>query len=307
MGELVRIGPDEIKAGYEMYSECPYYALFEIAFKRGVDQSGGLLYKFTGDDRSEGWDQLKSNLDIIAVNTPTSQYMIRFYDDLNKKGSIDTSTPYSGSFRFKMSKESYQPATMGAAGSGNQGVSFMNELFAAKLENFNMQWQHKFEEQERRHQEELLQLAAEQEAEDEDEDMGAIGTARDIVDVVGEAGNKYPWLRENINKLFSTVNDFLVVGKYKVKQHLNEPQRAASMGKVEAGASAAVDPLVSIDQSTQIIMSWYFRKAGLTEQSSREEKLKAAEQMAYDFQCLASATEDDDVMELALTKLRKLA
>jgi hypothetical protein len=290
-----------------MFKE-PFFALFEMANSKSTS-AGTLLFSYRDEDKEGyGWKLLEENLQVVQHNS--GMYMIRFYETLNKAGTIDSNTPYTGSFKLRMNNPeelSFSPAKGAAAPS-----ALLNELFASKLELFDIKWDHKFQEQERLHQEEVAELQAQLEEKDqlpEDRFVGTVGAVHQWGQVVGELGNQFPWMRELIVKLGSNVNDMLTVGKYKMTQTFGPqapPARPGAatggIGKVDAPTGTAAQRL---DTAVITLLNWYASKHGDTQDKAVREA--GLEDLAADMELLANMTTDDDVMNLALTKLRKLA
>jgi hypothetical protein len=304
MSQLIRVGPEQIKAGFDMFKE-PYFALYEMANSKSTGP-GNLLFSYRDEDKEgEGWKVLKECLQ-VAQHT-SGMYMIRFYEVLNNKGTIDSNTPYSGSFKLRMNdpeEVSFSPAK-GAAPS-----SLLNDLFASKLELFDMKWQHKFEQQEREHQEQLADLEAQLEEKEtegsEDRYLGTVGEVHKWGDVVGELGNKYPWMRDIIVKFGNNVNDMLTLGKYKIGQQMapQQPQqRPAQPGTI--GAIKPGTPEERMNMAIIELIQWYSAKHG--DISDHKVRQAGAADLAGDLELLVKLSQDDDMMELALKKLRNLA
>ncbi len=280
---MERIGIDDIKAGYLMYKDCPYYAIFERA-NATSGKTGRLLFAFKEGDRHQGWDELKQNLAVLQATASQVPHIIQFYDELGKNGRIDTTTPYNGSFVFRMEK--YVPAMNGMGGVGptadNSFLLFLQQELAA----------------ERQKSFELEQTVRELEEEVEDLSKEPKQEITGLIGQIGEAGNQFPWLS-------SIISDWSTVLKHKVTGGGGSAQRRPAGANI-AGVTEAAQGTAQerIAQAENTMMKWYARQYG--DLNTAEGRMKGVEAFAGDMDLLARLTQDDDMMLLALKKLRAL-
>lgn len=288
-----RIGKEQVISAFEMYKE-PYFALFEATPGGRGDKTGRLLYSYTGDDRDDdGIKQLQQNLEVLEATAPTTAHIIQFYKDLGKRDSIESSTPYTGSFKFRMAPYTYDPATRGGAISGVGMVAPGNDFLAYLQREIHMK------------DEKILML--ERTVEDLEEDVRAYeeqdqAPAIDgVLGKIGEAGNQFPWLA-NIIQEWSTVIKHKFSNGQQQQDHQQHHHHAASM----AGVATDAPPAQRIQHALGILLEWYKIHYGGSGKTEQEQKQLGAEQCANDLQLLARLTGDDDMMKLALKKLRAL-
>ncbi len=277
----VRIGWDQIKEGWIMFNNYPYYAFFE---SNGRGKSNRLIFAYKrGDLQGEGWDLLEQNLKAAELNTPSTEYTIQFYDELGKGGKLDCNTNYSGSFNLRMRPFEGSISRIGSVAAAAADNNFLNYL-QVELRN----------EKEKVQDLQALNDELQQELDDlQKEPAKEIGG---IIGEIGNAGNQFPWIAD-IMKDFSTI----------VKHHLMKPQHArpaaaGGIGKVPA-ADATADPSTRVNNAILILVTWYTKQYG-TGTTDEEKQLTGFAKFADDMQCLAAITNDDDVMMLALKKLR---
>jgi hypothetical protein len=285
-----RVGWDQIKQGYKMYKDCPYYALFE-GTSTGRRSPGRLLFCYKGGDRDgEGWTMLEQNLQVAEETTPESLFVLQFYDRLGKNDSIDPVTPYAGSFPLRMrERPAFTPAINGVK-------QFQDTGFLAYLQAQLLEKDVKIRELE----DEVLDLQQENDNlvrgnEPKTQISGIVGQ-------IGEAGNQFPWLADII-KDWSTVlkHKFGAGGRGSVAV-----SGVPGAGTQQAPADTSALPWNKrYEAARKVLMEWYARIYGdLETQEGRE---KGCQQFASDMESLAKITADDDYMMLALKKLRQTA
>jgi hypothetical protein len=290
---IERIGKDAIRSGFDMYKASPYYALFETLGTSGRFKAGRLLYAYKGEDLPrEGWKLLEDNLQVIEANAPTSPVIIQFYDKLGKGDSIDSSTPYAGSFLFRMREREYTPAISGvsAGGTSSDFLNYLqNELLQEKQKNLLLQ-------------DEVDDLKAELDEVQEQQPKKEKITG--IIGAIGEAGNQFPWLAE-------VIKDWSTVFKHKMSNNFGGRQQPHGGIAGVPGTDAPPRQQTGsgswaqrYEAARQQIMTWYAKEYG--DLQTAEGREKGCHAYATDMELLASLTEDDDMMRLALKKLRAL-
>lgn len=284
---LERVGMEDIKAGYQMYQESPFYAVFERANGgSGTTKPGRLLFSFKDGDRDkEGWQLLEQNLRVLANTAPTLPHIIQFYDDIGKKDRIDSNTPYTGSFTFRMQKaDSFTPAINGiGAATSPADMSFLNylqtELRLEKEANQDL----------RQEVQELEEELEEYRHQPEGKEIGG------IIGHVGEAGNKYPWIAD-------IIKDWSTVIKHTFTGAAGRQQQPSHI----SGIDNTGPPDQRVNNAIKVLVQWYADEYG--QGDNPDEKMKAGfTKFADDMQALASLTTDNDMMHLALKKLRATA
>ena len=199
------------------------------------------------------------------------------YEKLGPNDKLNKSTPYSGSFRFRPNEimttlERIGRAAVGTAVVPSQESEFMNYL---KLQNIELQQQNRqLSEQNLALQNEVIDLEREWDELESKPQSGVNG----IVETIGSAGEKFPWIKD----LFS---ELAVSAKMMLKQPV---QRSAVVSGVSPGQRIN-DAMVKLHQ-------WYVAKNGPDGEIL----------MADDLSLLADLTNDEDMINLALKKLRTL-
>jgi hypothetical protein len=283
-----RIGKEQVLAAFDMYKE-PYFALFEGGIGKS-DRTGRLLYSYTGDERDEeGLKQLQQNMEVLEATAPVMPHIIQFYSDLGKRGTIEPGTPYTGSFKFRMQPYTYDPGRpavisgVGAVAPGNDFLAYLQrELHMEKEKNLMLE----------REVEEIKE-------ELEDLERDTAGEPIDgMLGKIGEAGNRWPWLAD-------IIKDWSTVIKHKVANTAGQQQQHHHHAGSMAGVATDAPPATRINQALMILLEWYRKEYGGAG-TEAEQKQRGAEQCANDLALLARLTEDDDMMKLALKKLRAL-
>ncbi len=288
MAGVERVGLDDIKAGYDLYTGCPYYALFETKAANSR-QTGRLIYPYKGGDREEGWKLLEQNLQVMLNTAPTIKHIIQFYDKLGKHDSLDDRTACSGSLLIRMKPaDTYMPAINGIGAANLQADnSFLNylqtELHLAK---------EKIEEQERI----IGDLEADVRDLEEDAAKPAGKEIGGIIGQIGQAGNEFPWMQ-----------DIIKDGITFLKHTFSKNMRPADdrQGHAMAGVSDQLPYAERLGQAQNKMLTWYAKTYGDLE--TQEGRQKGAEKFADDMMLLANLTADDDMMHLVLKKLRATA
>jgi hypothetical protein len=85
-----RVGTESVMDGFKIH-DCSYFSVW---------QGKTLKFKYIGGSAEDAANFLMQNIEGLHPNS-TALYEIRLYDDVPDKG-INNSTPYSGSFTFKM-------------------------------------------------------------------------------------------------------------------------------------------------------------------------------------------------------------
>jgi regulator of replication initiation timing len=265
MASCDRVGVQDVMQGYDAYSDFPFFALF---------QGKEVKFVYTDDDADKGRRLLQDNLDVLARNGSTALFTLRFYTDTDRKGAITISTPYSGSFSFKVTQpvtfELNKPGAIMPANNDQFLAFLISERDQLKLQVQELQEEN----------EELKDLLAETDDKDTEpkKDLGIIG-------MIGEAGNQFPWMQDLIKEGFTIL-----------KHKFAKPQ-------AHAGAMAGITldpnetPDVQVNKAIQHIITFYVNKYGQAEGW----KLCAAHLTK-----LAELTEDEDIYALAIKKLMAL-
>lgn len=283
----------------------PAFSLWESAKKFPAFSCGD-------DDEGKREEMLNQALDIIRDSATTSEYTLKMHDEA--KGKINNNTPVIGaaSFRFNEQLEKGGMGTIGAAGGGGN-MSLMKELFESKLDNFNTRWEQKLADLQRDHEAELAAMEEETELKKgSSKHLGMIG-------MIGDAGDRYPWMQEPINGLLSifkdAIKDFATVATHKIMKRSPEPAAAAGgIGKIPTDAT----PDVIMRQALDTLIKYNTRRFGWPpgttaeqmEAATPEEKQAAHAagftRFAATLAKLTELCDDDDVYDLAIKKLNQL-
>lgn len=286
MAGPVRIGIDDIKNGYDMYSACPYYALFELANAgRGLFAAGRMVFPYKGDDRDgEGWRILKENLTVLDNTAPSTQMMLQFYEELGRKDIIDSKTPHSGSFLLQMKpKDSFAPAINGLTAQSPADMSFLNylqtELRLEKEANQDL----------RQEVQELEEELEEYRHKPAGEEVGG------IIGQIGALGTQHSWIAD-------IIKDWSTVFKHTFTGASGRTQQAPHI----SGIDNTGPPDKRVNNAIEVLVQWYGNEYG--QGTTDQEKMQTGfSKFADDMQLLASLTSDADMMHLALKKLRAAA
>lgn len=270
------IGWDAIERQYNLYKDYPYYGLFDA--KKNSDLPGNMIFPYKGGDKKEGWEVLRENLLAAEQNSPEAPFIIQFYEQLSKSDRLDKNTPASGFFKFSLKPyEGYKPAINGvpAGNDFNQYLRF--QLDEAKVR--------------------IRELEQDKEdLEDEIESYKVKDDGKEIGGVIGQIGdvtNKYPVLAE-------IAKDLMTMFKHSfIKPHTQPAAAAGGIGSVTTEAPA------DLGTAQKILLSWYAKEYG-GGSDTEEGRRKGAEMFVKDMCLLAKLTIDDDMMRLALKKLRAL-
>jgi hypothetical protein len=280
-----RIGIDDIRAGFDMHKTRPYYALFakDPGNGRSGDKVGPLIYSYTGDDlEGEGWDMLQQNLAVAERSQPDMPFIIRFYQEAGRGGSITSNTEYCASFPLRI--QAYQRSEIGKIGAlpGADSMTYINEIFALKLQNLQDKYDRKFDDREREHEEELEALREELEG-NNSKDMGQIGA---VLDTLGAAGERHPWLQELIKKVGDSVCNLLNLAPNAYHKQYNAAGGGIAGVPDMDAPTTKEDIMKSLDNSNTRLAQFFIAAAS----GNKDQGLQA---MAVKFKKLADMAETD--------------
>lgn len=284
---MERVGLSDIKAGFDMYESCPYFALYEKSNGNST-RPGQLLFAYKEDDKQAGWNLLEQNLQVLEQSAPTIMHIIQFYDKLTNKGDLGACT---GSFRLRMKPaDTYVPAISGIGGqtiqADNSFLTFLqNELRFAK---------EKIEDQERTiaDQDELIRELEEDNNKPAEKQIGG------ILGVVGEFGQQYPWAQKYIDKGFG-----ILAGILSPNSGNQEQQR---QGHAMAGIPDDLAPDERIKQAIKILAAWYNKEYAQEGKTAEENHVIGFTQFSNDMMGLAELTKNTPMMKMALGTLRSM-
>ena len=191
MGAILGRDKEAVLANFE-HHDWPQWAIYEgnKPFDSCID-----------DDRDDRRRRLVTTLEAMQQSGSTQNFDLRYYEGLKKKPS--NTTEFFAFFPFKVNdSEKALEALANKGGAGNTAAAnnqVMMMLFDAKLENVRLNFQHELE----RKEEEIRKLKEEEE-EGEDDGMGKIGA---ITNIIGAAGEKFPWLQNIVKDIVSTINN----------------------------------------------------------------------------------------------------
>lgn len=282
------IGWEAIERQYNLYKDCPYYALFDA--KKNSTEAGSMIFPYKNGDKKEGWTVLKENLQAAEQNTPEAAYVIQFYEELPKSGKLDKSTPASGYFKFRIQAyQGYTPAISGV-GAAAPATRDFNDFLRFELESERAKTRELMEEREELKDE--IQELEEQLADKPAKEIGG------IMGQVGEIGTQYPWMADMIKDCFTVL-------KHKFAPGAGQQQHSPGAARM-AGVATDAPPDKKVNAAIGTLVGWYIQEygAGATEE---EKKRAGFEKFADDMQLLAGLTADTDMMHLALKKLRAAA
>lgn len=200
-----------------------------------------------GDDGiKKRLEMLEYYLKLMEESFTDQKFEIRFYDQANKNGKVNNSDPFFGSLPFKVgesekSMEMLNSRQSGGASNMNGNTAIMMQLFEAKMDNLDLKWQHMMEKKD----EEIAVLEEALAEEPEgyaDDGMGKIGA---ITNMVGAAGEKFPWMQDIFKNLSTTLNSLVNVARTK---YSNATEPAGQMN----GIPNKPDDVKNLDQ----MLSW---------------------------------------------------
>ncbi len=240
------------------------------------------------DDRpAERRKMLEHYLDVIKDSGTTADYTIKFHEDDDKR--VTNKTPVIGSLSFKLNNEMGMEG-IGSVRGGNSNM--MDQLFSAKMDLMEERYKRLMEDQQREHDDELDEL--EEKTTGRKKKLGALG-------MIGEAGNDYPWMQDIIKEGINMLKDFVTVSKHKMRS--NPAQHEGGIAGVETDAPP-VDTNGKITAAQNKLMAWFANEYG--DMDSKEGRAKGAAEYANVLTMLANLTADDDMMKLAIKKLKQL-
>jgi len=304
-----RIGLTEIKTGYDMYRDCPYYAVFDSndRTKSGV---GDMLFPYKGNDRAgAGWQLLEENMNAANIQQPTTPFIIRFYEDLGKNDVINSNTPHSGCFKMRMNRVT--DMAMGGMRQGG-GMDMMNQLIQAKLDLLDQNYKHQLDDAQRQHDDELEELEEQKKSAGSNKDLGFIG-------VIGAAGEAHPWMQEPISQLLSvitnTLKDAATIFTHKLMDKTNARTQTAGIGRIPADAP----PDKRMNEALKFLIAYNVKRFGWPEGATEEQMANASPEekeaahvrgfthFSNTLVNLCTLCGDDDYYDLAIKKLTQHA
>lgn len=294
-----RIGMEDIKAGYDMFERCPFWALFETKASNST-QTGRMLFPYTGEDRaSEGWELLKQNLQVLERTAPTIRHVLQFYNSLDKGFSITDKLPYSGSILLRMQEAAVSmPAQIsGAMMAPQEGSMFLQylQMQISQKDNEIMLLKEAVDDLE----------ADVDDLEKEVEQLQHAGKPEKIngvIGMIGEVTNQYPVLGDMLKQILGGA----------ARMFAGPGAPAGAMGKV-SDETATATPKERTDevigQCIEKLASYYVGKEGYFNEGITPEQQELANKkgwisLANDLAKLANLTEDPDTFEFAIKKLR---
>jgi len=265
MASCDRVGVKDVMDGFDAYSDFPFFALF---------QGKEVKFVYADDDAEKGRRLLEDNLNVLARNGSTALFTLRFYTDTDKKGTITISTPYSGSFSFKITT----PVTFELNKAG-ANLPANNDQFLAFLiaERDQLKQQVSELQEENEELKDLLAEADDNEGNEPKKDLGFIG-------LIGEAGNQFPWMQDMIKEGFTIL-----------KHKFAKPQHAGAMAGITLDPNQRPDE--QVNKALKHIISFYVNKYG---------EVEGWKLCALHLTKLAELTEDEDIYALAIKKLMAL-
>lgn len=262
------------------------------------------VFSCSNDDVDDRQKMLLQYLNLLKNTGTSAEYMIKYYDDQGGK-KITANTPPIGSTNFKLSEQNmdiFSPAGNNAGGGGN--IQLLTEVYNMKFENWKLM-------------QEMEQLQRDRDMEDveeadDDSTMGKIGR---VVDMVGEAGERYPWMQNILNKLADSITDVFTVVKHKAGNSFGKENTAHMAGIQDAVMpEMATDVKESIDNSIATLCDFYINNTAqhikakhptaTTEEVHAAATTHGTKELAADLRILAGLTNDPDMFFLAIKKLR---
>jgi hypothetical protein len=293
-----RTGWDEIRSGYDMYKSYPYWGFFETQNANSI-KPGRLIFGYTEDDRdTSGWKLLEENLKVAENSSPFTRFLIQFYNELDKNDSINDKMPAAGSFLLRMkTNQGTQPAAISGIGL----IPAEGSLFLQYLQT------------ELRIKEEKIQELEEENAElhdtiDEYERSDRAPKINGMIGQIGEAATQYPVLGEILKEFAGGL-----------KTLFTRPGATNRAPGALAGVETDTPPTGNAETADQVIgkcikklagyyvgQHGYF-KEGITEEQKETANRKGWISLANDMVLLANLTDDPELFEVAIIKLRKVA
>lgn len=297
---LDRVGKSDILAGYDLYEDHPFFALFED------NRQKDLKFSYTGNDREEGKRLLAQNLEVLERSGTEAVYKLRFYSTLDKSGTLKDSTPCNGSFTFRMK----QPTTLTAAGgaSSDQFTQFLmseRQLLTAKLED------------QQEELEEIRELLEQKEA------IGT-GQVKGIIGQIGRVGMEFPWMQDIIKDLVNVAKNIFVKapGHNHMERHI-QPDTGGIAGvdadqvtDTEAPPAGEARPDERLHAAINKLTGWYIlhcaelnkkQFAALDDETKEAARITGFVRFVEDMEILAKLTNNPQLMKVALSNLRALA
>lgn len=188
-------------------------------------------------DQDDRMRRLITYLDVIELSGSTQQFEIRYYDDQKTKPT--NATPYFAAFPFKVNDSEKALELLaqknGKTVGGNDQIMML--LFQAKMDNIEQKFQFELEKKE----EEIRKIREEYEEDEQyDDGMGKIGA---ITNVLGAAGEKFPWLQGIVKDVVSTINNLGNGMKVKYQSMTENPVQMNGVPPKPQSAETNTDPL----------------------------------------------------------------
>lgn len=290
---------EEVLSVWEMHDKPPF----------SLWNGTRIAFSCNEPDEESRQEMLHKYLEIIKQGGTTATYIIKFHDESDKK--INNNTPFIGSLNFRltdpMALETY---TGGGAPARGENIALLTQIFEQKFELY------KKDQELEKLQREQDEADIEETDFDSEDTLGKIGR---VVDRVGEAGEKYPWLQGAINKLITTVTDVITVGTHKAGKMFegnnsaqmagiaNEAQEAPTMSATQQSIERSISILTDFYIATHRLQLAKANPEATEEQITEAATVSGGAEFAKDLAALAEITKNPKLFGVAIRNLRDLA
>jgi DNA-binding transcriptional MerR regulator len=282
---------EEALLRFQAFKDTPCHALFE-------DRLKVLKYRYRDNNIDDGFIVFRDSITALQQLGTQAVFVVHFYENIGANEKLTMKTPYSGSFTFRVHPYESGLQTIGKTGNIMQQSDQDFRMFLlqerdslnakiADLQDENQELREELEELEKTTQASPI-------------GGGKVGA---IIDTIGATGERYPWMQESIKDLFTMARHM-----FKIPGASPSGARAASMAGVPGNPTGNESAPEMIQLALQKLLAYYINNTGLP-MGNEEEKARAHERgtadMANDLSKLASLTDDPDVFQLAIKKLRQ--
>lgn len=126
------VGIEGVMDWYDRFSTSPYFAVYTYQSPTKLEKN----FQYTGSDQVEGRILLDNTLQAMQMQEDQTLYCLKLYDQINKKGSIDSNLESIASIRFRIT-DIPQMSMQHIAGM-DRGNSRLENAMTRLAENQNM-------------------------------------------------------------------------------------------------------------------------------------------------------------------------
>lgn len=230
----------------------PMFAIFE---------GNKILFCCCNDDEKVREQTLKQYLEYMETGGTTASFDLKFYDECNKNGKVTNATPFFGSLPFKISDSdaALNLLAQKQQGGGNmtaQSMQLMMQIFEQKIDNVQLRNEYALQKKD----EEIAALEEELNAPPEHNyEKAGLGKIGAITDMIGSAGEKYPWMQETVKDIMSTLKNLVNGASTKYASMTERPVQMSGIPPKPASGELTEQ----LKWSQQTLISFFRKKNGV--------------------------------------------